>query len=514
MMHIGKQMTVLGLAVFAGLVALPQALTAADAASRTNSKIKNVLFIVVDDLKASVIGAYGDKVCKTPNMDKLAKEGIVFNNAYCQGPVCYASRASFMFSRYQWTHTPGPSIGEHFIKNGWHSARVGKVYHQPIPTMVRSGGGGADHWPSWIESFNPKGKEHFTPGDYSNLNLNIFTREMEPREKGGLRDIMWAAVSTEGDGSDQPDYQTADMTIDLLRKHKDKPFFIATGMVRPHWPSIAPKRYFDLYPWQDIEVPEVPENDLDDIPKQGRPIKMNHNTGFATYPDNVKRMWQAYYATVTFMDEQLGRIIDELDRLGLRESTAIVFFSDHGYHLGEHTFWKKQNLHEEVSRVPLIVSVPGMKPGRTDAPTELVDLYPTLCELVGLPIPKEVQGTSFVQVLKDPSAQMKIAALTLRKGFLFRTKEFAYFQYEAPKGKEKGPEELYDMKKDPKQLTNVAQNPEYAPVLKKLQSQLDARIAEIGLLSAEELKALPKPEKPKKPKTEKVKGEKKKKGGE
>ena len=133
---------------------------------------------------------------------------------------------------------------------------------------------------------------------------------------------------------------------------------------------------------------------------------------------------------------------------------------------------------------------------------------------MGLPIPKEVQGTSFVQVLKDPSAQMKIAALTLRKGFLFRTKEFAYFQYEAPKGKEKGPEELYDMKKDPEQLTNVAQNPEYAPVLKKLQSQLDARIAEIGLLSAEELKALPKPEKPKKPKTEKVKGEKKKKGGE
>jgi len=142
--------------------------------------------------------------------------------------------------------------------------------------------------------------------------------------------------------------------------------------VRPHYPNVVPQQYFDLYPWQEITLPEAAENDLDDIPGLGLPKTRNDRNPIGKYPDNQKRMWAAYYATVTFMDEQVGRILDELEQLGLRQNTAIVLLSDHGYHLGEHTFWEKMNLHEDVARVPLMISVPGMKPGRTDAITELV----------------------------------------------------------------------------------------------------------------------------------------------
>jgi len=189
-------------------------------------------------------------------------------------------------------------------------------------------------------------------------------------------------------------------------------------------------------------------------------------------------MWSAYYATVTFMDEQVGRIMDELERLGLRQNTAIVLLSDHGYHLGEHTFWEKMNLHEEVSRVPLMISVPGMKPGRTDAITELVDLYPTLAELAGLSVPDDVQGRSFAPVLKEPSDSVKKGALSIipHKGVAIRTKDYAYMRYLDNK------EELYDMAKDPKQFTNQVTNPEYSTVLKQLRKQLDIRLQEEGAI--------------------------------
>jgi iduronate 2-sulfatase len=488
-------------AAFAAAVILFSSLPAGAAAENaSDTEIRNVLFIVSDDLKASVLGCYGDKVCKTPNIDKLASEGMVFNRAYCQAMWCQPSRRSFMYSRYQ--DAAGISVGEHFKNNGWYSARVSKIFHMGIPDCIISGSNGEDVPESWTERFNCKGKEAHTPGDYACLNLNIFTTELEGRESAKMRNRMWVSVSYKGDGSDQPDYKAADKTIELLRNHKDKPFFIATGLVRPHYPSVAPEQYFEPYPWETIELPEVPENDLDDIPTQGRARVRNDNNDIGKYPDNQKRMWTAYYATVTFMDDQVGRIIDELDRLGLRESTVIVFFSDHGYHLGEHTFWKKQNLHEEVSRVPLIVSVPGMKPGRTDAITELVDIYPSLAELVGLPIPEEVQGMSFVPVLKDPAAEVKTGAMSIRKGIALRTKKFAYMRYDGGRM----PEELYDMKKDPKQFTNQASNPEYSTVLKQLQSQLDARIKEVGILSDQEAK-----EKRQKAQKEKAKQQKEKK---
>ncbi|VGO23565.1 sulfatase [Pontiella sulfatireligans] len=430
--------------------------------------ISNVLFIVSDDLKASVLGCYGDKVCQTPNIDKLASEGMVFNRAYCQGVWCAPSRKSFMYSRYK--DDKGVNLGEHFKNNGWYSARVGKIYHMRVPGDIIDGTDGADVPSSWTERFNSQGMEAHSPGDYACLNQNIFTTELEGRESTKMPNRMFVSVSYEGDGSDQPDFKTADKTIELLRKHKDKPFFIAAGLVRPHYPNVAPEQYFAPYPWQQIELPEVPKNDLADIPKAGLAKTKNATNLIGKYPDNQKRMWSAYYATVTFMDEQVGRIISELKRLGLRDSTAIVFLSDHGYHLGEHTFWQKSNLHEEVTRVPLIIAAPGFKPAQTDAFAELVDIYPTLAELAGLPIPGNVQGTSLVPILGNPDASVRDGALSFNNGTALRENQFAYIRYTDDS------EELYDMRLDPKQFTNLAKNPEYAIQLRKLRSNLDARL--------------------------------------
>lgn len=435
--------------------------------------VSNVLFIVSDDLKASVLGCYGDKVCHTPNIDKLASEGMVFNRAYCQGTWCAPSRKSFMYSRYQ--DDKGTNLGEHFKNNGWYSARVGKIYHMRVPGDIIDGTDGDDVPGSWTERFNSQGMEAHTPGDYACLNQNIFTTELEGRESTRMPNRMFVSVRYEGDGSDQPDYKTADKTIELLREHKDQPFFIAAGLVRPHYPSVAPEQYFAPYPWQEISLPEVPADDLDDIPKAGQAKTKNATNPIGNYPDNQKRMWAAYYATVTFMDEQVGRMINELDRLGLRDSTAIVFLSDHGYHLGEHTFWQKSNLHEEVTRVPLIISVPGFKPARTDAFAELVDLYPTLAELAGLPIPGKVQGTSLVPILGNPDATVKNGALSLNNGVALRENHYAYMRYTDDS------EELYDMKRDPKQFTNLAVNPEYTKQLAQMKSRLAFRLNAEGI---------------------------------
>ena len=339
-------------------------------------QIKNVLLIISDDLKASSLGCYGNKICKTPNLDRLAANGMVFERAYCQGTWCAPSRLSFMHSRYEGSE--GENMGSYFRSQGMHSARVGKIYHMRVPGDIIAGTDGQDIPSTWDEKFNTKGLEAHTPGNYACLNRNIFTDKPENRESTGMAHRMFVSVDYDGDGSDQPDWKAAEKTVELLKKHKDKPFFIATGFVRPHYPSVAPSKYFAKYPFQKMALPKVPENDLDDIPRVGLARMTSHKSGIVKWPDNQRRMWAAYYATVTYMDEQLGKILDELERLKLRSSTAIVFISDHGYHLGEHNFWQKSNLHEEVTRVPVIISAPGLKPGRTQSLAELVDIYPTL----------------------------------------------------------------------------------------------------------------------------------------
>ena len=436
------------------------------------TQIKNVLLIVSDDLKASSLGCYGNTICKTPNLDRLAKRGMVFERTYCQGTQCAPSRISFMHSRYK--GSKGTNMGEHFRANGIHSARVGKIYHMRVPGDIIAGTDGNDIPSTWDEKFNTKGQEAHTPGDYACLNLNIFTKELEGRQSTRMPHRMFVSVEYEGDGSDQPDWQAANKTIALLKEHRERPFFIATGFVRPHYPSVAPTQYFQRYPFDKMPIPHVLEGDLEDIPNSGLGKTTSQKSGIVKWPSNIQRMWSAYYATVTYMDEQLGKVLDELDRLKLTNSTAIVFISDHGYHLGEHHFWQKSNLHEEVTRVPMIISVPGMKPGRTNSVTELMDIYPTLSSLLGIPAPESVQGKNLVPVLKNPETKVRKAALSFnRGGHGLRSDRWAYLRYK------NGDDELYDMEKDPEQFHNLAKNKEFTAIRNEMQSLLKERLKDV-----------------------------------
>lgn len=436
-------------------------------------QIKNVLFLIADDLKASVLGCYGDEVCATPHLDALAEQSMVFDRAYCQGTWCQPSRESFMHSRYIGDH--GPTLGKHLIDNGFYSARVGKIFHMRVPGDIIDGTDGNDVPGTWTEKFNCQGQEAHTPGLYRLLNQNIETRALENRQSTKMPFRMFASVESDGDGSEQPDWKAAEKTVELLKEHGQtgKPFFIATGFVRPHYPSVAPASYFEDYPISRINAPEVPEGDLADIPELAKKVTTSESTGIAQFPDNIKQMWSDYYATVTFMDEQLGKVMVELDRQGLRDSTLVIFTSDHGYHLGEHHFWQKSNFHEEVTRVPFIVAAPGFETGRSMSLAELVDIYPTVCDLVGVETPSSVQGESLRPVLLNHSAAVReVAFSTNRKqGNFVRSDRWAYMRYKD------GTEELYDMDKDPGQFKNLAGKKRVAAEHAKMTALLEEKLS-------------------------------------
>jgi iduronate 2-sulfatase len=437
-------------------------------------EIKNVLFVISDDLRASVLPIYGDEMCKTPNIDRLAASGLVFERAYCQGTACQPSRPSIMHSLYPNSHTKVKSIGEHLQKFDIHTSRVSKVFHMGIPKEVMTGINGSDVAACWTERYNVKALETNSPGLFRQLNKASVTREVKGRDATG-KFRMWTSVESDVDnGSDQADYMAVSKAIEILneRKAKKNPFFLAVGLVRPHYPMVAPKRFFDMHPLEKIKIPPQIPGDRDDIPKAGHG---HDGKGLENLKDERRRMWQGYYATVSFMDEQLGRLIDELDRLGLRESTAIIFTSDHGYHLGEHDFWQKPNMHEHVARVPLIISAPSIKVARSSSPVELVDFYPTCTDLFNIATPKGIHGKSLIPILKDPKHMIRDTALILERsgqGGSVRSKKWQYFKYTA-KG---GGEELYDMEKDPEQYTNLLSNPEYSAVLNEYRQKLKKRL--------------------------------------
>lgn len=443
--------------------------------------IRNVLFIIADDLRANVLGCYGDEVCQTPNIDRLASRGMLFERAYCQATWCAPSRQSFMFSRY--TEKNGINVGEHFKNSGWYSARVGKIYHMRVPGDIIAGTNGNDVASSWTERFNSPGKEAHTPGDYECLNQNIFTRSHENRESTKMPHRPFVAVHSDGDGSDQPDYKSATKAIELLQTHREEKFFLAVGFIRPHYPMVQPDKYFKPYPWESMKLPDRQEDDTADIPKLGIAATNDANNGIGRYPDNQKRMWSAYYASVSFMDEQVGRVLDELDRLGLTDSTAVVFTSDHGYHLGDHGFWQKSNLHEQVIRVPMIMSAPGFSAGRSDSLVELLDIYPTVADLAGLPIPNAVQGKSLVPILKSPKVAVREAALSLhRGGHSLRAADWQYIRYKD------GSTELYDMATDANQFINLAEDESHQDRLANMHQQLVSRLGTSDLTLEESKK--------------------------
>jgi arylsulfatase A-like enzyme len=286
----------------------------------------------------------------------------------------------------------------------------------------------------------------------------------------------------EGDDLVHADGMAANHAIDFLKRHKDKPFFLACGFVRPHVPLVAPAKYFDRYDRDAMIAPVVPENDLEDVPEIIRDYKRN-STSYGVTPELHKGLLEAYYASISYMDAQVGRVLDALEELGLADNTIVVFTSDHGYLLGHHHKFQKQHLFEEATRVPFIVSVPWMRKQRGKATkhiTELIDLYPTLADLSGLKAPKNLQGESMVPLLKNPSSAdwKKDLAFTISRsgGESIRTHEWRFTQWNFGAGGM----ELYDLKNDPGEFTNLAGNPTYAAPLKKLKAQLEAKRVEAG----------------------------------
>ena len=443
-----------------------------------------MLFIVSDDLN-TYIGCYGDPTVQTPNLDRLAAQGRLFERAYCQFPVCGASRSSFM-TGLRPDHTGVYDNGthfrdnipnvitlpQHFRNNGYFTARVGKIYHYSVPAAI--GTDGSDDPASWDHKVNPSGRDKMEEN-------KIFS--LVPGQFGGT--LSW--MSSEGTAEEQTDGLIATESIKILQQHgaSDRPLFLAVGFFRPHTPYVAPHRFFDLYPPEEMSPPFNPPDDREDM----SPLAFFHKPEQDTMTLELKQLArQAYAASITFMDEQLGRLLDALEDLDQAENTIIVFTSDHGYHMGEHLYWQKEGLFDESARVPLIITTPDMKNAgqRTKAISEMIDIYPTLADLCGLPVPKGVDGVSLKPQLEDPTIPGKPFALTQAvryqgrwvsadrrmdrdvHGYSIRTDNFRFSSWD--NGAEG--EELYDLIKDPEEFHNVVEDPNYRQQAEELRSLL------------------------------------------
>lgn len=447
-------------------------------------KKPNILLIISDDLTTTALGAYGNENAHTPTIDQLAKESTVFRRAYTQYPVCGPSRASFMFGYYpNATQTYGyvsgrenvgetrPSIAELFKQNGYFTARVSKIYHMGVPIDIENGSDGQDDPASWTEKYNSQGPEWQAEGEAELVQNNP---DGSVERKGG--NVM-TIVKAKGGDLAHSDGKTAEKAAELIRTHKDEPFFLAVGFVRPHVPFVAPANYFEPFSYQGIKLPKQIENDWDDIPERG--INYVTSVNAEMNQEQKQKAIAAYYASVSYMDSQVGKVLKTLKEEGLEDNTIIVFTSDHGFHLGEHEFWMKVSLHEESVKVPMMIKVPENNPAVVNSFTELLDLYPTLADLAGLKYPKAIQGKSLKPLLDNPTKKVRDMAFSVSQGgqsFLIRTEKWTYIQYneDASAGME-----LFDMENDPKQFNNLAHNPEYSKTLKEMQSKLAKKLAEV-----------------------------------
>ncbi|TDK43429.1 sulfatase [Algoriphagus formosus] len=452
--------------------------------SSAQKKPSNVLLIIADDLTTTALGSYGNEMVKTPVLDQLAKESFLFERAYSQYPVCGPSRASLMFGYYPTaTQTYGyvsgrenvgnikESLAQFFKNRGYYSARVSKIFHMGVPIDIETGSDGKDDPASWTEKFNSQGPEWKSEG-FAELVQNNPDGSIE--RKGG--NVM-TIVQSEGGDLVQSDGKTAQKAVELIREHKNEPFFLAVGLVRPHVPFVAPKEYFAHYPWQQIVPPPVVEGDWEDIPEKGINYVTTQNSEMS-YSQKQKAI-AAYYASVSFIDAQVGKILATLKEEGLDDNTIVIFTSDHGFHLGEHDFWMKVSLKEESVKVPLMLRVPGMTAGQSEALVELIDLYPTLLDLTGFEIPTGIQGKSLASILKGKEESVRDFAFTVTQGgntFLIRSDRWAYIQYG-----ENGEEgmELFDMHQDPGQFTNLADLEGFQPIVLEMQKILAQKITEV-----------------------------------
>lgn len=438
----------------------------------------NVLFIMADDLNNS-LGCYGHAIAKSPNIDRLAQRGVRFDRAYCQFPLCGPSRNSMLTGLYpnsngiirnaqifRQTIPRHVSLPQAFRQQGYFAARIGKMYHYNVPNSI--GTNGHDDPGSWELELNPAGCDRLLEEP------DIFS--LRPGSFGGT--LSWYA-SPRGDllHTDGMQATDAEWVLERCARDRSRPFFLAVGFFRPHTPYVSPKEYFEGYPEAKMPLVKGVEEDMKDLPADALG---SHKKEHELLTDTLRQQAiQAYFASVTFMDAQVGRVLNALDRLGLADDTIVVFTSDHGYHLGEHGLWQKMSLFEESARVPLVIAAPGKgKKGAVAAtPVGLVDLYPTLAELCGVPVPKNLQGQSLVPILQDPSATGRGWTLSqvtrgakgvTTFGFTLRTPRWRYTEWdEGNRGRE-----LYDHDADPLEQTNLAEDPARADLVAGLSKQL------------------------------------------
>ncbi|GAA4237851.1 hypothetical protein GCM10022291_26040 [Postechiella marina] len=466
------------LKVFTVLVAIiVSSLNTIKGQSKKNQK-PNVLFIMVDDMNDWVGAFGGNPQALTPNMDKLAAKSTVFKNAYCSAALCNPSRTS-MLTGYQ-PFTTGVygnvevfrkikgfentvTLPQYFAKNGYKTAAAGKIFHNPRGTK-------------------PEPKEGSDPGSFQEEHKGgLGTPYPKQRFQNGLnfkragvkgsktKSFDWGPVDVADEKT--PDWKSADYAANFLQKNHDKPFFLACGIFRPHLPLYAPKKYFDLFNEDDIVLPEVLKNDLQDVGKIGS----NWSGGKLHNEILLNKKWKSavrgYLASLAFADACVGHVLDNLNNSNYKDNTIIVLMGDHGWHLGEKEHWSKQTLWEESAKTPLIIFDPRNKSKSVSVRTvSLIDIYPTLIELCNLPKKDDLDGHSFKHLVANPEGDWQHSALTTKGlgNHSLRNENYRYIVYSD------GFEELYDHRIDPMEWYNIANNKQNIKVLEGFRKELKA----------------------------------------
>ena len=434
----------------------------------------NVLFLAVDDLKDWVhcLGGYEGTV-QTPNIDRLAKRGMLFSNAHCASPVCAPSRAAIMTGRrpsstglYNNGHWWLPNYPQivtmpvDFRNHGYHVVGAGKIFHHT------AGNNPPNQWDDFLPlrfSNDPwfRSSKLNYPWSVSGPNPDGFPFSGLP-ELGHEND--WGSLKIPD--ADYDDARSAEYAIQFLKTKQEKPFFLACGIFRPHLPWYVPGKYFDLYPLDDIVLPQVPDNDLNDLPPAALKLAAARRGDLVTIREAGQRRQaiQAYLASISYADAQLGRVLEALKKSPLAANTIVVLWSDHGWHLGEKQHWHKSTLWEEATRVPLIIDAPGQAPGVCHRPVSLLDIYPTLQDLCQLKTGQKLDGVSLTPLLRDPATTWDRPAVTEFKlgNAAVRSQRYRYIRYQD------GSEELYDHQVDPQEWVNLANDNKYRQIKREL----------------------------------------------
>lgn len=437
------------------------------------TKKPNVLFIAIDDQNDWIGTLGGHPMAKTPNIDRLAAQGTVFLNAHCNAPLCNPSRTSLMlglrptttgvYGLAPWFRTlpkwkDRVALPQHFANNGYMTAATGKIYHGGAGALKKGGKGKA--------AAQDGPPEFQVVGAFGGVGSKPPHKLIPPTPMGDHPLMDWGVWPPDNDDSSKGDYQVASWTVDQIKKApKDKPFFIAAGFFLPHVPCYATQKWFDLYPDDDSVLPKITVHDRSDTPRFSWYLHWElpePRLKWLKENNQWRNLVRSYLACTSFVDAQVGRLTQALEESGQADNTIVVLWGDHGWHLGEKEITGKNTLWDRGTKVPLIFSGPGVHAGgRTKQPAELLDIYPTLIDLCGLPQRDDLEGLSLIPQLKDPNAKRERPAVTSHNqgNHAVRSVKWRYIHYADDT------EELYDMEKDPEEWDNLAGKPEYAEVI-------------------------------------------------